>query len=166
MFVRIGLAALALLCVLIVPAAAKKPSSDLLGLRIDMPMGDAVRRLERMGHIASGQSTSERKQYWEITDKRYANVVARFDGKDRLQWVSAFARRDGKRVRFEDIGDMKRARKAGEYIYVWQVPARGERPGFQWIARSLDPKIVESVSLTRLGKPNPSAAIVAPDTLK
>jgi hypothetical protein len=138
---------------LAIPASveAKNPSDEVLGIRVGMPMQESARRLEKLGLLAPGESADSKKQYWRLKDSRFANLVVRFDKESRVQWVTAFARQGGRPVRFTDVGDLKRARQAGKYIYLWEIEPRGDRQGYQVIARGLDPNILNSVSLTGLG---------------
>lgn len=164
-----------LMTVLGAGSAAAKEKSPLLGLEIGMTRHAALERLEKIRHEGDEHGTERRErdsdrggeseaeagqEIWTLTDPRYASVVLHFGHDEKLEWATAFSRPGGRPVLFRELGDLRRARRAGNTIYVWSVPARGRWPGYQLVARSQDPDTVRSVSLTvrvGTGAPDPSA---------
>jgi hypothetical protein len=132
-------------------AGARVPTDEVLRVRLGMPKQEALERLGKVGRKTSDRAgPSGSKQQWALSDRRYANLMIAFDPQERVHWISLFARKDGRVVRFRDLGDLARAQRRGNYIYFWSVPARGGRGAYQVIARSVDPDRVESLSLVRL----------------
>ncbi|HEY5839277.1 MAG TPA: hypothetical protein VIT19_09600, partial [Pyrinomonadaceae bacterium] len=73
------------------PAVAKDPPRDVLGVRPNMSMNEARRRLNKIGR----QQTAERMKHevWEVKDSRISHVGIRFDSKTHVvRWVTAIAR--------------------------------------------------------------------------
>lgn len=147
---RIVLVALAALTVLAAAEAqAKSPPRDILGIRLGMSEAEVHRRLARIG-VESGYAPArleKHKEMWEVRDARIASVAIKFDDEGRLLWITAFARPEGKRLRYRDVADLARAERLGFYIYVWRVPARGERPAYAVTARGAGPDYVGNYSI-------------------
>ena len=153
---RLGSAAslLALLLAVLPAEAAKRPVDRVLGLQLGMPKEAAVERLRKFGKLTSEKGeVAATRQRWELSDKSYAHLVIQYDSQRRVQWISAFARPGGRAIRYRDLGDLDQARKSGDYIYVWSVPARDAHDPYQVIARGHDPEIIESLSLARVTRP-------------
>ena len=93
------------------PAVGNDLPRDVLGVRPGMSEEEARRRLYKVGR----EQIEERMKHgvWEVRDSRIAHVGVRFDNKTRVvRWVTAIARKDAKnRLRYSDIGDLKRARE-------------------------------------------------------
>ena len=129
--------------------ATRAPSGEILGLRLGMSREAAIERLERIGRPQGTEDEEGGKQSWALKDRRYRYVVVGFDA-DRLAWFSLFARPGGRPVLMRELGDLARAKRQGNYIYVWSVPSRGGRAGYEVIARSLDPDTLQSLSVAPL----------------
>jgi hypothetical protein len=145
-----ALAGLALLAA--AEAQAKSPPRDVLGIRLGMSEAEVHRRLARIG-VEAGYAPAKRekrKEMWELRDQRIASVAIKFDDEGRLSWITAFARADGKRLRYRDVVDLTKAERLGFYIYVWRVPARGEQPAYALTARGAGPEYVGNYSIYRL----------------
>jgi len=146
-----------ILCIvaLALPAAtlAKPPATDLLGLRLGMDDRQVRERLARNGKLLTKAESP--KQTWGVRDRRYESVVIRFDSKWHLQWVTAFARPKGSKVRYRDIGDLRTAHRSGTYIYTWTLPAAANGARVAITARGTDPDYVSSVSLHPPGPASP-----------
>jgi len=142
-------------------AAPRVPPPELVGLSLGMPDHEVRVRLERLGTMTEMQPEGgERKQIWRLRHKRYGTLNLRLNRALELQWCTAYARRG--RVRYTDLGDTTAARKAGRFIWVWNVPAAAGRASYQVTARGTDPVFASSValsaSLTRPPGAEPSAA--------
>ena len=141
--------ALALAALLAAPLAAapRLPPPKLLGLTLGMPDHEVRGRLERLGRLAEMQpEAGGRKQIWQLRHDRYETLNLRFSAGHELQWCTAYPRRG--RVRYADLGDTAAARRAGRFIWVWNVPAAAGRPGYQVTARGTDPVFASSVALS------------------
>ena len=132
------------------PAAAAKPPRDILGIRIGMSEEAAEERLEKLGAKKPDreeEGEKEEGEVWTISHPRFAFVYLALDEDRRVRQVQAYARENAPRLRFRDLGDLKRAKRVGYYIYQWDGPVRDHEP--QWIvtARSNDSVYVASVAL-------------------
>jgi hypothetical protein len=157
--------------VLAAAAGPRLPADTVLGLRPGMSKQAALRQLSKIGRSSSerphrtaeGESGAERheseeasrEQHWVLSDRSYAQAVVNFDARQRVRWISLFARPGGRAVRFRDIGDLTQAERRGNYIYVWSVPARGQRRPYQVIARSVLPDTLQSLTLMALPAGSP-----------
>jgi hypothetical protein len=70
------------------------------------------------------------------------------DREKRVEYVQGYLRKDRRPLRYRDIGDLRCAKQIGSYIYVWSVPARGERVALQVQARGADPRFPGSYLVT------------------
>jgi hypothetical protein len=134
------------------PAVVNDLPRDVLGVRPGMSEEEARRRLNKVGR----EQIEERMKHgvWEVRDSRIAHVGVRFDNKTRVvRWVTAIARKDAKnRLRYSDIGDLKRARyktDGNNHTYIWVVPARGKRPAYVLEALGSDPQYLTTYRLLR-----------------
>ncbi len=154
-----------MLVALSLPAAAVPaglPQHSLLGIELGMPDHLVRARLSRLGEPVAG--AERRKQSWRLRSGPYGYVAVRYDSEWRVKWVSAFARREGRRLRYRDIGDPARASRLGYYIYTWEVAPPGGPP-CRISARGSDSLYVASVALFPAPSPRTPAAVSAvPDT--
>jgi hypothetical protein len=131
-------------------ASAGRPPRDVLGIRIGMSGEEAEERLERLGgqkNARESEGEEERGEVWTIAHPRFAFVYLAVDDERRVAAVQAFAREHARRLRFCDVGDLRGAKQLGSYIFQWNVPGRGGRPGTIVTARSDDSVYVASVAI-------------------
>ena len=101
---------------------------DVLGLKVGMNKEDAVKRLQKIG----SKERDERKQQeiWNLTDdSSYSHIIIAFNKENKVRFITAKGRESGKRVRYSDVIDVKKARQMGavnNYKYVLEMPARGK----------------------------------------
>ena len=136
----------------VLPAVAKDPPRDVLGVRPGMSAEEARRRLNRIGR----RQTDERMKHevWEVSDSRISHVGIRFDSKTHVvRWVTAIARADAKRrLRYSDLADLKQAQHKTDgmnHTYIWKVSARGQHTGYVFEALGNDPQYLTSYRLLR-----------------
>lgn len=146
---KTALIAMALISFAVAEAQAKSPPRDVLGLRLGMEESEVHRRLRRIGRETGYEPAKreKRKELWEVRHARISSVAMKFDDDGRLSWITAFSRPEGKRLRYQDIADVRAAERTGYYIYVWKVPARGESPAYAVTARGADPHFLGNYSL-------------------
>lgn len=121
--------------------ASANPKSDVLGLRVGMSNDKAVKHLQKIAK----KDHDERKQQeiWLLNnDPYFSHIIIAFD-KDykNVRYVTAKARVNGKRMRYSEVLDIKKAVQLGSannYNYVMEVPARGSKPAHKIIARGTD----------------------------
>lgn len=135
----------ALLLGLAAPAMASHLPDGVLGLRPGMNDLQVRERLAKVGEVVRGEDMA--KQTWKLRDRRYEYMVLRYDADWRLQWATFFARANGRRVRYRDIGDLSLASHAGRHFFTWSVPSRGEPGNWTVVARGGDPTYLESISI-------------------
>lgn len=136
----------------VLPAIAKDPPGDVLGVRPNMSRDEARRRLNKIG----SQQTDERMKHevWEVSDHRISHVGVRFDNKTQVvRWVTAIARANARhKLRYRDLADLKQAQYKTDgmnHTYIWRVSARGKRPGYVLEALGNDPQYLTSYRLLR-----------------
>jgi hypothetical protein len=136
------------------PAMAGRVPDRILGIQLGMRDDDVRHRLSRIGEPVAGRESL--KQSWTIRDSCYGYIVVRYDAERRVKWITAFARKDGRRVRYSDVGDPDQASRSGLYSYTWDVRTeRGDR--YVVVARGSDTDYASSVSLYRpVGPPLPA----------
>ncbi len=148
-------ALLALLALSLTGAA--RPGPSLLGIELGMSDLQVRRKLAKLGEPSQGAETA--KQTWKLRHPRYGYVVVRYDRDWKVRWATAFARPEGRRLRYSEVGPLGEARRVGYYIYVWDVPP-ASRPGYRIMARGSDSLYASSVALSAYlpGAPAPLAA--------
>ena len=121
--------------------AEAKPKGDVLGLRVGMTKDKAVERLRKIAK----KDHDERKQQevWKLKDDpNFSYIIISYDKEYKnVRFVTAKARPDVKRIRYEDVIDIKKAVQIGSennYNYVLEMPASGDKPAYKIIARGTD----------------------------
>src|SRR5256885_1720929 len=131
------------------PAAARPPRADLVGLRLGMPEEQAQALLSKQG-TRTAEHAQEREEEehesWSLRRGPWGYVAFGVD-EGRVRWVTAFARREGPKVRYRDLGSLADCKRTGTYFFTWSVPARGGAAPFTVTARGNDSLYVASVSL-------------------
>jgi hypothetical protein len=133
--------------------AARRPVDDLLGIRVGMDDREARRRLLTIGTPVTKLESP--KQTWNLRDRRYGSLTIRYDSEWRVLWMTVFARPDGRRVAYRDIGDLEQAHRGGSYVYTWTLPLKKEGKPAAITARGPDPKYLSSVSIHPPGPTSP-----------
>lgn len=133
-------------------AKARLPVREYFGLRLGMSRDAAHERIERVSRAAGHGREEEEEggETWTLTDRRFRYVALGFDDLGRLSWYSLFARPGGAHVLLRNLGDLGRARRRGNFIYVWTDSARAGHAGCQIIARSQNPDTLQSLSIVLL----------------
>src|SRR5882672_5479442 len=107
-------------------AAARSPRAELVGLRLGMPEEKAQAMLTKLGTRATERARereAEEQESWSLRRGPWGYVA--FGVEDgRVRWVTAFARREGPRVRYRDLGSLAECQRTGTYFFTWRVPAR------------------------------------------
>jgi hypothetical protein len=141
--------AVLLFCLALPPgAAASAPTAptDVLGIHPGMLDTDAQRRLMKLGEVVRGSDRG--KQTWKLRDPRFEYAVIRYDEDWRVHWITAFAREDGRRVRYRDIGNLSLATHTGRHFYTWTIPARPGAGSWTVVARGGDDRYLDSISIS------------------
>lgn len=137
--------------------AAEKPSRNILGLRLGMSEKQAHERLKEIGTYV--RKETQKQEVWSVKDPSYSNILIGLAPDGKLRYVTAVAREDkeAKRVPYSEIGDLGKARQAGDakikvYNYQWHLDAAEGQPETLVIAIGRDPEHLSTWSLKRLGE--------------
>lgn len=115
---------------------------------------EAVRaRLGRIGRLEK----EERKQQeiWSLErDPRFSHLMIGYNKTyTEVRYVTATAREDGRRVRYSDVLDLRRARAAGganNNKYTLRVGARRGQPAYVVVARGADAAYLAYLSVEKI----------------
>jgi len=106
-----GLSLLLVMSVLVSVAAAR-PRPEIMGISLDMKHDDAVARLKSIGSLEKEQG--KRQEVWALKDARISHLLVGYDSENRVRYVTAIARTDGPRIRYQEVADLKAAQKVDE----------------------------------------------------
>jgi hypothetical protein len=142
------------LCVVVGVAAiffAATPPPQIMGVSIGMDRADARARLQSLGTLE--RETRKRQEVWTVKDDRVSHLLVGYDQELRVRYVTAIARTDGPRIRYEDVADLKsvqREENQGNYRLTWQISGRTGDVAYLLIAHGHDPQYLESYSVKKL----------------
>jgi hypothetical protein len=143
-------------------SGAKMPRNNILGIRLDMLRGEAHLVLGRKQGLlevdAHGSDTAgslpillspetEAEELWRLEDGHFSQLEIFYDPiTDRVRRVTAVARTDGRPLRYDSVGDLKRAVVYRPGGYAWAVP-RGDGKYAYVLATGRHPDYVTSITL-------------------
>ena len=136
-------------------SSAQELPREILGVNLKMTKEDAQKRLREMGVFVRDEAGWQ--EVWKIHDGSFSHLIIG-SGKDgKLHYVTAIAREDkeAKRVAYDTIGNLRKARQAGDpaiknFSYQWDLPAKEGYPHMLVIAAGRDPKFLTTYSLKNL----------------
>ena len=137
----------------IVAAAAVKPRPQIMGVALGMTRDAARARLQSLGKLE--REERKRQEVWALKDARISHLLVGYDNDYRVRYVTAVARADGPRIRYDEVADLKSAERAntqGNLKFTWQIPARHGHFAYTIIARGRDPQYLESYSVKKLSE--------------
>ena len=131
-------------------AAHAKPRPEIMGVSLDMRRDDARARLKSIGSLEK----EERKlqEVWAIKDPRISHLLIGYDADYRVRYVTALARADGPRIRYQEVADLKSAQRTvaqGNHKFTWEIGAGRGHSGFILIARGHDAQFLDSYSVKK-----------------
>lgn len=132
-------------------AVAGTPEPKIMGISLGMSRADARARLQSIGTLE--RETRKRQEVWAIKDARFSHLIVGYDPEFRVRYVTAMARTDGPRIRYEDVADLKSAQREenqGNYKLTWQLAARSGQLPYVLIAHGHDPQYLESYSVKKV----------------
>ena len=135
---------------LAVNAAPVRPRSEIMGVGLDMSRDDAQARLKTFATLE--KEDRKRQEVWALKDSRFSHLLVGYDAENRVRYVTAIARADGPRMRYQDVADPKGARHTvnqGNHKFTWEVSARGGHFAYILIARGRDPQYLDSYSVKK-----------------
>jgi hypothetical protein len=144
---------LLLILIVSVPAivSAETPRPEIMGVSLGMSRADARARLQAIGKLE--RETRKRQEVWSVKDDRISHLLVGYDSDLRVRYVTAIARSNGPRIRYDDIADLKsaaREQNQGNYKLTWQVAAHSGQTAYVLIAHGHDPQYLESYSVKKL----------------
>jgi hypothetical protein len=143
------------LCLLLLAAACSRvpdPRPEILGVRLGMSREEAHARLRQIGQLEK----EERKQQevWRLSgEPSYSHLIVAYNKEyTSVRYVTAVADEQGRRVRYADMIDTRRARAEitpASHTYTQEIPARAEQPAFIVKAIGTDPENLKYFSVER-----------------
>jgi len=132
------------------PVSAGKPRPEIMGVALDMSRDAARARLQSIGSL----EREERKlqEVWAVKDARISHLLIGYDADYRVRYVTAIARTDGPRIRYQELADLKSAQRAvaqGNHKFTWEIAARRGQMAYILIARGHDPQYLDSYSVKK-----------------
>jgi hypothetical protein len=122
-----------------------------MGISLGMSRDDARTHLKSIGSLQ--RETRKRQEVWTIRDDRISHVLVGYDPEFRVRYVTAIARSDGPRIRYDDVADLESAQREqnqGNYKLTWQIAARSGQSAYVLIAHGHDPRYLESYSVKKV----------------
>lgn len=137
-------------------AAPQKLQRQILGVHLNMTKDEVHKRLQEIGTFERDER--KRQEIWKVRDESFSHLIVAFGKNEKLRFITAVAREDkeAKHVEYSKVGDLKKARQAGDprinnFNYEWDLPAEKGDPATLIMARGRDPKFLATYSLKRLG---------------
>lgn len=134
------------------------PLPSILGIKLGMKEEAARKLLQKIGKQQKEEKKEEEdeggeEEIWTLTNNsNYASLIVGFDKKHLVRYVTVFAGKDGSRVRYTDIGNIKEAKfesNQSNYRYTWDVAAKRKSPRYLVIARGTDTQFLSSYSVKK-----------------
>ncbi len=136
-------------------ALARLPERQILGIRLRMTEQSVHERLKAIGTLV--RKEEKRQEVWQIRNASFSHLIVGFNKENRLRYVTAVSRedKDAKRVSYDQIGDLKQAKQAGDprinnFNYQWDLAADKTNSHMQAIAMGRDPKLLTTYTLKSL----------------
>ena len=133
-------------------AAPVRPRPEIMGISLDMSRDAALARLKAIGNLE--KEDRKRQEVWAVKDSRISHLLVGYDADNRVRYVTALARTDGPRIRYQEIANLKSAQQShtqNNHKFTWEVAARRGHTGYLLIARGHDPLYLDSYSVKKLG---------------
>ncbi len=148
-------------------ASAEEVQRQILGISFKLAKDDVHKRLNEIGTFVRAERKSQ--EIWQIRDPGFSHLIVAFGKDGSLRFVTAIAREDGqaKRVPYEEIGNLNKARQAGDpsiknFNYEWDLPPQNGSPRILVSARGRDPTFLTTYSLKKVDEPPVEVSKPAP----
>lgn len=141
---------LLLLISILASVATARPRPEIMGISLEMSRDNARARLKSIGSLE--KEDRKRQEVWAVKDSRISHLLVGYDAENRVRYVTAIARTDGPKIRYQEIADLKSARRAvvqGNHKFTWEIEGRRGHEGFIVIARGHDPQFLDSYSVKK-----------------
>jgi hypothetical protein len=134
----------------LVCAAPARPRPEIMGISLEMNRDNARARLKSIGSLE--KEDRKRQEVWAVKDSRISHLLVGYDADNRVRYVTAIARTDGPKIRYQEIADLKSAKSShtsGNHKFTWEIEERRGKEAFILIARGHDPKYLDSYSVKK-----------------
>ena len=114
-----------------------KTVSDIFGITLGMSQEEAKKILRKIGKLEKNESKLQ--EVWTlINSPSYSHLIVGFDkATKQVRFVTARMREGGKRIRYTEVLDIKKAKQTGtinNYKYIQEIPASGNMAAYKIIA--------------------------------
>lgn len=134
-------------------AAQAKVRPEIMGVALEMSHEAAQARLKLIGQLE--KEDRKRQEVWAIKDPRFSHLLVGYDADYRVRYVTAIARTDGPRMRYQEVADVRSAHRLsnqGNYRFTWEIPERRGQFAFVVIAHGRDPNFLDSYSVKKISE--------------
>ncbi len=135
--------------------SAGEVQRQILGIHFKLAKDDVHKRLNEIGSFVRAERKGQ--EIWQIRDPSFSHLIVSFAKDGKLRFVTAVAREDpeAKRVAYEEVGNLDKARQAGDpsiknFNYEWNLPSQDGNPHLLVNARGRDPAFLTTQSLKRV----------------
>jgi len=145
-----------IVCLLLISSAAAvqaRVKPEIMGVALDMSHEMAQSRLKAIGQLE--KEDRKRQEVWAIKDPRISHLLVGYDADYRVRYVTAIARTNGPRMRYQEVADLRSAQRLnnqGNYRFTWEIPERRGQFAFVVIAHGRDPNFLDSYSVKRISE--------------
>lgn len=136
-------------------ASAGEVQREILGIHFKLAKDDVHKRLNELGSFVRAERKGQ--EVWQIRDPSFSHLIVAFGKDGALRFVTAVAREEAgaKRVAYEEIGNLDKARQAGDpgiknFNYEWDLPSQNGSPRILVNARGRDPTFLTTYSLKKV----------------
>jgi len=148
------LASLLVLAWIPASASAQEVQRHILGIHLNFSKDEVHKRLGEIGSFSRAERKSQ--EIWQVRDQSFSHLIVAFGKDGKLRFVTAVAREDtdARRVPYEQIGNLQKARQAGDpginnFHYEWDIPADSDGPRTLVGARGRDPTFLTTWTLKK-----------------
>lgn len=136
-------------------ALAQEVQRQILGIHLTLGQDQVHKRLSEIGSLARAERKSQ--EIWQVRDPSFSHLIVAFGKSGKLRFVTAVAREDAdaKRVPYGEIGNLEKARQAGDrginnFNYEWDLPSDSDGPRTLVSARGRDPTFLTTWTLKKV----------------
>lgn len=136
-------------------SAGEEVQRQILGIHFKLAKDDVHKRLNEIGSFVRAERKGQ--EIWQVRDPSFSHLIVAFGKDGKLRFVTAVAREgaETKRVPYGDIGNLDKARQAGDpsiknFNYEWDLPSQDGSPRILVNARGRDPAFLTTCSLKRV----------------
>src|SRR5215470_6740847 len=119
---RLTILSLLLMISVLGSAATARPRPEIMGISLDMSRDNARARLKSIGSLE--KEDRKRQEVWALKDPRISHLLVGYDADYHVRYVTAIARTDGPRIRYQEIADLKSAQSTntpGNHKFTWEI---------------------------------------------